>query len=493
MLLIKGGLAIGPDGVAPRDVLIDGETFVAVDERIDPPTGTDVLDAGGAYVIPGGIDPHTHLDLPVGAVRSADDFASGTVAAACGGTTCVVDFAGAGRESPVEALEAWHEKAGGSATIDYGFHLTVTSVPEAPDQALALFRSFVEAGVTSVKLYLAYPDRLMVDAATLGRAFRAAREAGVLVCVHAEDGSDAERRTAAVLAEGETSPAGHPRARPPEVEAAAIRTAADLAGAEGAAVYVVHLSGAVGLAEVRAARDRGVAVLAETCPQYLFLTDETLGGAPEDAIDFMCTPPLRADADREALWGALADGSLQAVSTDHCPFTRADRRRGTGGEGVENFTQVPGGLPGTRDEGAPPVSGRPRRQAEPRTMGGADRRRARAAVRTVAPQGFARTGSRRRRRPVRPGGRALARRERAAHAHRPQPVRGPPDPRLARRDDQPRDDRRARRRAGRGGAGARSLCSSPDVPVASSLVTRRRCGSAPLTVAAVPSLDSVRA
>ena len=134
MLLIRGGLAIGPDGVAPRDVLIDGETIAAVDERIDPPTGTDVLDAGGAYVIPGGIDPHTHLDLPVGAVRSADDFASGTRAAACGGTTCVVDFAGAGRESPEEALETWHEKAGGSATIDYGFHLTVTSVPEAPDQ-----------------------------------------------------------------------------------------------------------------------------------------------------------------------------------------------------------------------------------------------------------------------------------------------------------------------------------------------------------------------
>ncbi|MGZ5345717.1 MAG: dihydropyrimidinase [Actinomycetota bacterium] len=346
MLLIRGGLAIGPDGAEPRDVLIDGETIAAVDEGIVPPAGADVVDAGGTYVIPGGIDPHTHLDLPVGAVRSADDFASGTVAAACGGTTCVVDFAGAGRESPEEALQTWHEKAGGRATIDYGFHLTVTSVPEAPDHALALFRSFIEAGVTSVKLYLAYPDRLMVDAATLGRALRAAPETGVLVCVHAEDGLEAERRTAAVLARGETSPAGHPRARPAEVEAAAIRTAADLAGAADAAVYVVHLSSAAGLAEVRAARDRGVAVLAETCPQYLFLTDEALRGAPDDAIDFMCTPPLRTDADRDALWGALADGGLQAVSTDHCPFTRADRRRGTGGEGVENFTQVPGGLPG---------------------------------------------------------------------------------------------------------------------------------------------------
>ena len=346
MLLIKGGVAIGPDGVALRDVLIDGETIAAVDERIDLPTDADELDAAGAYVIPGGIDPHTHLDLPVGAVRSADDFTSGTRAAACGGTTCLVDFAGAGRESPEEALETWHERAAGRATIDYGFHLTVTSVPEAPDRAIDLFRSFVEAGVTSVKLYLAYPDRLMVDAPTLGGALRAAREAGVLVCVHAEDGRDAERRTAAVLAEGETSPAGHPRARPPEVEATAIRKAADLAGAADVPVYVVHLSSAAGLAEVRAARERGVTMLAETCPQYLSLTDEVLRGAPDDAIDFMCTPPLRTDADREALWGALADDGLQAVATDHCPFTRADRRRGTGGDGAKDFTQVPGGLPG---------------------------------------------------------------------------------------------------------------------------------------------------
>jgi dihydropyrimidinase len=167
-----------------------------------------------------------------------------------------------------------------------------------------------------------------------------------LVCVHAEDGLEAERLTAAVLADGETSPAGHARARPPEIEAAAIRTAADLALAADATVYVVHLSSAAGLAEVGAARGRGAVVLAETCPQYLFLTDEALGRAPEDAIDFMCTPPLRTDVDRGALWAALADGDLQAVSTDHCPFTRADRRRGTAGRGVEDFTQVPGGLPG---------------------------------------------------------------------------------------------------------------------------------------------------
>ncbi len=347
MLLVRGGTVVGRGGGIAADVLLDGELIAAVGHDLDP-AGCDVIDAGGALVIPGGVDVHTHFDLPVGAVRSADDFESGTIAAACGGTTTVIDFAGAGREPPAEALRTWHAKADGRAVIDYGFHLTVTEVPEDGAEALERFRWFAAEGVTSVKLYLAYPERLMVDAPTLRRALVAARDTGVLVCVHAEDGLEAARRTREVLAGGQTGPAGLARARPPEIEAAAIRIAADLAGDVGARVYVVHLSSAAGLTEVLAARERGVSILAETCPQYLFLTEDALRQPPEVAQDFMCTPPVRTDADREALWNALGEGTLGAISTDHCPFTTADRRRGwvAGTEAWADFTQIPGGLPG---------------------------------------------------------------------------------------------------------------------------------------------------
>jgi dihydropyrimidinase len=345
MLLIRGGTLVDGVGARRGDLLIDGERIAAVGD-VDAPEA-DVVDASGALVIPGGIDAHTHFDLPVGAVRSADDFESGTVAAACGGTTCVIDFAGSGRESPEGALWEWHAKADRRAAVDYAFHLTLTAVPEDPAEAGRLFGSLVRQGVTSVKLYMAYPERLMVDDATLLRALRASVTAGVLVCVHAEDGTEVERRKAEALSRGPGAPATIPWVRPPEVEAEAVRRAGELAREAGAPLYVVHLSSAAGLSEVRAARMAGRPVLAETCPQYLFLTDDHLR-AGEDAQDFVCAPPIRSDSDRLALWEGLADGAVSVVSTDHCPFTRRDRRRGTAARegGWANFAEIPGGLPG---------------------------------------------------------------------------------------------------------------------------------------------------
>lgn len=341
-LLLRGGTVVEATGVRRADVLVRAGRIEAVGKDLES-GGAEVVDAGGGYVIPGGIDVHTHFALPVGAVTSADDFESGTRAAACGGTTCVIDFAGAGREPWREALATWHERADGRAVVDYGFHLTVTEVPTDLDAATRQFRELVERGVTSVKLYLAYPDRLMVDDDTLGRALAAGRRSGVRVCVHAEDGAMVESLAAAALAAGRTGPEAVPSVRPPAVEAAAIGRAAELARSAGAWLYVVHLSSEAGLQSVRAARAQGVDIHAETCPHYLHLEQSHLeAGDP----DFVCAPPLRTAADRGALWEALGAGDVEVVSTDHCPFTVEDRRRGTVGTGWADFTGIPGGLSG---------------------------------------------------------------------------------------------------------------------------------------------------
>jgi len=306
-----------------------------------PDPGEEVVEAAGLVVVPGGVDAHTHMQLPVGAVRSADDFAAGPAAAAVGGTTTVIDYVTAYRgDDPLAALATWRRWAAPSA-VDYGLHMTFT---EAVGEGVVA--DCVERGVTSFKLYLAYPQLLQVDDDVVLDVLRACGRHGGLVTVHCENGGAIEALRRRALAAGRTTVVEHRDTRPAALEAEAVHRVGRLAEVVGAPVYVVHLSSAPGLAEVRAAQERGVRLMAETCPQYLYLDASVLEGPGGE--DFVCTPPLRDPWHREELWEGLARGWIHTVATDHCPFTTGDRRRGTAGrdEGFADFTEIPGGLPG---------------------------------------------------------------------------------------------------------------------------------------------------
>ena len=345
-MLLRGGTVVDLDGERPADVLVGADGRIAAvgpdlssASGFDP--GTEVVDVSGRLVVPGGIDAHTHLHLPVGAVRVSDDFASGTVAAAVGGTTTVIDYVTAYRgEDPLAALGTWRALAA-PAAVDYGLHMTFT---EAVGEGVVA--DCVERGVTSFKLYLAYPQLLQVDDDVVFDVLRAAARHGGLVAVHCENGGAIEALRRRALAEGRTGVVEHAATRPAVLEAEAVHRVGRLAEAAAARAYVVHLSSAPGLAEVRAAQERGVALQAETCPQYLHLDAAVLEGPGGE--NFVCTPPLRDPWHREELWEGLARGWVQTVATDHCPFWGADRRRGTAGRdgGFADFTEIPGGLPG---------------------------------------------------------------------------------------------------------------------------------------------------
>jgi dihydropyrimidinase len=341
--LISGGEVVTPEGVRRADVLIEGERIAAIGPVPGPPADV-IIDASRCVVLPGAVDVHTHLDMDVGVIRSSDDFLTGTQAAACGGTTTVVDFATAYRGATVsDGLATWHAKAAGKAVVDYGFHMSITELA-AP--AADIVAEMVEAGVTSFKLYMTYPERLMVSDAVILEVLRAAGRSRALVCLHCEDDDTVARRRAAALARGNVDPSWHAWSRPPVAEASAVARAARMAEEADAPCYIVHLSSADALSEVRAARERGLPLYAETCPQYLYLSSERYEGAPEEAARYVCAPPLRDPWHHEELWEGLARGSLQVVSTDHCPFLDRDRRAGLSGGGWRDFTQIPGGLPG---------------------------------------------------------------------------------------------------------------------------------------------------
>jgi len=338
-VLVRNGRVVTASESVLADLFVDGEKVALVGQGLSLPADT-VIDASGCLVLPGGVDAHTHLDMPAGPLPSADDFEPGTRAAAFGGTTTVVDFATpAPGESLLAALETWRRKAESKAAVDYGFHMALRGLGGATLAEMAhLVR---DEGVTSFKLYLAYPGVLQVDDATFFRALLGARECGALTQVHAENGGVIDVLVRRALARGETAPRYHALTRPPETEAEATARAISMATLAGAPLYVVHLSCAAALAHVTAARDRGLPVHAETCPQYLFLSIADYDRPGFDGARYVMSPPLRDTADQEALWRGLAGGDLEVVATDHCPFTLADKARGR-----HDFSKIPQGAPG---------------------------------------------------------------------------------------------------------------------------------------------------
>ena len=341
--LIKGGTIVNADAVMTADVLIDGEKIIQI--GVDLPTDVDrVIDAGGKWVIPGGIDPHTHMELPFGGTFAKDTFETGTRAAAFGGTTTIIDFAVQPRGGTLrQGLDAWHEKADGKACIDYGFHCIVSDMR---DELLPEMDRLVEEGVTTFKLFTAYPGVFYSDDAQIFKALQRTAANGGQILMHAENGPVIDVVAAQLVAQGTTDPIGHGLARYSIFEGEATSRVIKLATAAKAPVYFVHLSAKEALNAVRQARDEGLPVYAETCPQYLFLGLDDLGHGFEGA-KFVCSPPLReaAAGHQEELWKGLATDDLVLVATDHCPFDfEGQKELGRG-----DFRKIPNGLPGVEN------------------------------------------------------------------------------------------------------------------------------------------------
>src|SRR5579859_4002746 len=342
-ILIQNGTIVNADSTQTADLLIDGATIKEIRAGIPASSADKVVDATGMLLLPGGIDAHTHLDMPFGGTRSADDFETGTRAAAIGGTTTIVDFAIQSRGTKMRtALDTWWKKAEDKACIDYGLHMIVTDLGDA---GLEDMDDLVNEGVASFKLFMAYPNVLMVDDATIFKALSQTAKNGALICMHAENGSVIDVIVARALAEGKTAPVYHALTRPTRAEAEAVHRAIALAEIAGAPVYIVHLSSEDALNEVREARDRGVPAFAETCPQYLLLSIEELERPGFEGAKYVFTPPLRPKKHLPKLWEGLKSDHLQVVSTDHCPFCFEDQKI----LGKDDFTKIPNGGPGVEN------------------------------------------------------------------------------------------------------------------------------------------------
>ena len=321
------------------DLLIEDGTIAMIAKKIDV-DADKVIDAKGRLVIPGGIDPHTHMQLPFGGTEASDDFDTGTVAAAHGGTTTIIDFAVQSKgQSLQEAVDVWHGKADGKASVDYGFHLICTDLP---DQRLGEMKGLIDQGVSSFKLFMAYPGVFLVDDGTIYKAMQTAGEYGGLICMHAENGVVIDVIVKQALAKGHTAPKYHALTRPTKAEAEGVHRAIALADMAKTPVYIVHLSCSDALDEVTRARDMGIPAFAETCPQYLFLDYSVYEKPGFEGAKWVMTPPIREQWNQEKLWRGIKYNDLQVISTDHCPFCMKEQKE----LGKDDFSKIPNGGPG---------------------------------------------------------------------------------------------------------------------------------------------------
>ncbi len=346
-VLIKNGRIITAVDDYQADILIQDGRVHTIGKDIAVGDDVEVHDAAGLLVFPGGVDVHTHLDWEFGPARTVDTFETGTMAAAFGGTTTVVDFCNQNHgESPIAGLEDWYQRAA-SACVDVAAHMIMLDVN---DQSLEDMKTLIHReGVTSFKLFMAYPGVLMLDDGALFKSMRVAGHNGAMICVHAENGGVIQVLVEEAIAAGNTSPKYHSLTRPTIMEGEATHRAIRISELAEVPLYIVHLSAAEALAAVTEGRDRGIPVHAETCPHYLFLTDEEYDRPEFEGAKYVMTPPLRTHHHQEALWRGLKTDDLQVISTDHCPFCFAEQPLGmkySKEQGIDDFSKIPNGAPG---------------------------------------------------------------------------------------------------------------------------------------------------